>query len=136
MGSPISLIVTNLYMKNFEVKAISTAPHPLISGRDMLMTPSPSSSHQIEELSWITSIPLTSIYNLLVMTKEKMDPCLSFDILVMPNEDGSLSTTVYRKSTHTDLYLHWDSHNTLPSKYSVIAPCTMELKPSAQTPNC
>ena len=42
------------------------------------------------------------------------------DILVMPNEDGSLSTTVYRKLTHTDLYLHWDSHHTIPSKYSMI----------------
>ena len=42
------------------------------------------------------------------------------DILAMPNEDGSLSTTVYRKPTHTDLYLHWDSHHTLSSKYSVI----------------
>ena len=35
MGSPISPIVANLYMKNFEVEAINTAPHPLISGRDM-----------------------------------------------------------------------------------------------------
>ena len=76
MGSPISPIVANLYMENFEVKAINTAPHPLISGRDMLMTPSPSSSHHREELSWITSIPLTSIYNLLVKTKEKMDPSI------------------------------------------------------------
>ena len=41
-------------------------------------------------------------------------------IFVMPNEDGSLSTTVYRKPTHTDLYLHRDSQHTLPSKYSVI----------------
>ena len=35
MGSPISPIVANLYMENFEVEAINTAPHPLISGRDM-----------------------------------------------------------------------------------------------------
>ena len=28
MGSPISQIVANLYMENFEEKAISTAPHP------------------------------------------------------------------------------------------------------------
>ena len=34
--------------------------------------------------------------------------------------DGSLSTSVYRKPTHTDLYLQWDSHHTLTSKYSVI----------------
>ena len=77
MGSPIIPIVANFYMENFEVKSISTAPCPLISGRDKLMTHSPSSSHHIEELSWITSIPLTSIYNLLVKTKEKMDPCFS-----------------------------------------------------------
>ena len=38
----------------------------------------------------------------------------------MPNEDGSLSTTVYRMPPHTNLYLQWGSHHTLPSKYSVI----------------
>ena len=42
------------------------------------------------------------------------------DILVSPGRDGSLSTSVYRKPTHTDLYLHWESHHPLPSKYSVI----------------
>ena len=42
------------------------------------------------------------------------------DILIIPNEDGSLSTTVYRRPTHTDLYLQWDSHHTIPSPYSVI----------------
>ena len=42
------------------------------------------------------------------------------DILITPEEDGSLSTTVYRKPTHTDLYLQWDSHHTLTSKYIVI----------------
>ena len=41
-------------------------------------------------------------------------------MLVLPNEDGSLNSTVFRKATHTDLYLQWDSHHTLPSKYSVV----------------
>ena len=78
-----------------------------------------SSSHPKEELSWITSTPLTNIYNLPEVQREGGSmPFL--DILVIPNEDGNLSSTVYRKPTHTDLYLHWDSHHTLPSKYSVI----------------
>ena len=42
------------------------------------------------------------------------------DILIIPNEDGSLRTTVYRNPTHTHLYLQWDSHHTVASKYSVI----------------
>ena len=44
---------------------------------------------------------------------------LFLDILITPQEDGSLSTSVFRKPTHTDLYLQWDSHQTISSKYSV-----------------
>ena len=42
------------------------------------------------------------------------------DILITPCEEGSLATTVFRKPTHTDLYIQWDSHHAISSKYSVI----------------
>ena len=42
------------------------------------------------------------------------------DVLIIPDEEGSLKTTVYRKPTHTDLYLQWDSNHTVLSKYSVV----------------
>ena len=42
------------------------------------------------------------------------------DALVTINGDGSLNTKVYRKQTHTDLYLQWDSHHSIAAKYSVI----------------
>ena len=42
------------------------------------------------------------------------------DTLVTPSSDGSLSTKVYRKPTHTDLYLQCDSHHTIAAKYSVV----------------
>ena len=40
------------------------------------------------------------------------------DILIMPCEDGSLATTVFRKPTYTDLYMQWAAimrllHNTV-----------------------
>ena len=41
-------------------------------------------------------------------------------MLIIPEENDKLNTTVYRKPTHTDMYLHWDSHQNIPSKYSVI----------------
>ena len=42
------------------------------------------------------------------------------DMLITPDEGGRLNTTVYRKPTHIDQYLHWDSYHAIPSKYSVI----------------
>ena len=50
------------------------------------------------------------------------------DTLVTPQEDGTLSTRVYRKPTQTDLYLQWDSHYNLTSKYSVINTLTHRAK--------
>ena len=54
--------------------------------------------------------------------------------MVKPNEDGSLSITVYRKPTYTDLYLQWDSHHTLPSKYSVISTLLHRAKTICSNP--
>ena len=42
------------------------------------------------------------------------------DTLIKPEADNSLSTTVYRKSKHTDKYLQWDIHHNLAVKYSVV----------------
>ena len=43
------------------------------------------------------------------------------DTLIILQPDGSLTTTVYRKFNHTDLYLQWDSHHTTAAKYSVVS---------------
>ena len=45
-------------------------------------------------------------------------PCL--DTIVKPEADGTLSIAVYRKPTHTDQYLQWDSNHHLSAKFSVI----------------
>ena len=55
------------------------------------------------------------------MEDNKEDGCIPFlDTIVKPEENGSLSITVYRKPTHTDQYLLWDSHHNLSAKFSVI----------------
>ena len=43
------------------------------------------------------------------------------DTLVTPQSDGSLATTVYRKLTHTNQYLQWDSHHAISNKYNIIS---------------
>ena len=51
----------------------------------------------------------------------KEDGAIPFlDTIVKPEADGKLSTTVYRKPTHTDQYLQWDSHHHLSAKFRVI----------------
>ena len=51
----------------------------------------------------------------------KEDGSIPFlDTTVKPEADGTLSITVYRKPTHTDQYLQWDSHHHLSAKFSVI----------------
>ena len=66
---------------------------------------------------------LNNIHPSIKLTSEETRPdgAIPFlDILITPKDDGSLQTSVYRKPTHTDLYLQWDSHHTIPSKYSVV----------------
>ena len=43
------------------------------------------------------------------------------DTLISPQADGSLLTTVYRKPTHANHYLQWDSHHAISAKYNVIS---------------
>ena len=56
------------------------------------------------------------------------------DTLVKPDADNSLSIRVYCKPTHTDQYLHWDSHHSLSAKYSVIGTLTHRAKSVCTTP--
>ena len=58
--------------------------------------------------------------------------CPFLDTIVMPH-DVSLITTVYRKSTHTDLYIHWDSHHHLSAKFRLSTPSYTELRQSVPT---
>ena len=42
------------------------------------------------------------------------------DILITPDKAGNLTTTLYRKPIHMDLYLQWNSNHTVALKYSVV----------------
>ena len=49
-----------------------------------------------------------------------MGPSPSWTPMSNQRADGSLFITVYRKPTHTDEYLQWDSHHHLSAKFGVI----------------
>ena len=56
------------------------------------------------------------------------------NILVTPQTNGTFTTKVHRKPTHTDLYLQWDSHHNLTAKYSVISTLTHRVRIICYTP--
>ena len=114
-GIPHSPIVANLYMEKFEQLAINTAPHPPFLEKICgwhLHHPGVTNTRPVflEHLN--------SIDQHIQFTSEEagIDGSIPFlDVLIIPDEEGNLKTTVYRKPTHTDLYLQWDSNHQVSS---------------------
>ena len=112
MGSPVSPIVGNLYMEYFELKALSTAP-PSGSGTGMWMTLLSSKRKSINRTSCNTSTVLTLPFSFTVESNKEDGAIPFLDTIGKPEADGNPSITVYRKPTHMDQYLQWDSHHHL-----------------------
>ena len=120
MGLLISPIVANLFMEDLEVKALSTASTPPTLWKrfvdDTFIIIKRSSKESF--LQHLNSVD-DNIHFTCEETNE--DGSIAFlDMLITPDENGRLNTYVYRKETHTDQYLHWDSHHSISSKYSVV----------------
>ena len=69
-------------------------------------------------LQYINSVDPANQFT--VETKKEDGAIPFFDTIVKPEADGNLSITVYRKPTHMDQYLQWDSYHHLSAKFSVI----------------
>ena len=120
MGSPVSPVLANLYMEFFEDRALSTAVNPprwwkrFVDDTFVIL----KKDHKEEFLQHINSVDPSIQFT---TEEQKEDGSMPFlDILVTSQEDGTLTSKVYRKPTHTDQYLQWDSHHNLTCKYSVI----------------
>ena len=117
MGSPVSAPVANLYMEAFEEHALSLAPaRPKVWKRF------------VDDVFGITKRsnvqPLLAHLNnqhdnIRFTLEEGQDGCLPFMDVLVDRSDQVLTTTVYRKPTHTERYLAFDSHHPLSVKHSV-----------------
>ena len=120
MGSLLSPIVANIYMKHFETKALETAPHPpslwkrFVDDTFVIL----ETEHKEEFFQHINAIEEKIQFTAETTRADGSIPFL--DTLVTSKSDGSLSTSGYRKPTHTNQYLQWDSHHAIANKYSVI----------------
>ena len=119
MGSPVSAVVANLYMEFFEELALETAPtRPRLWKRCVDDTFCILRKGSTEELLH----HLNGVRRTIKFTVEQEeDGTLPFlDTLLRRRRDGSLDVSVYRKPTHTDRYLHFESHHPTHVKRGVV----------------
>ena len=119
MGSPVSPIVANLFMEWFEQTALDTFPHEITIWRryvdDTIVA---LNQDLIEPLT----IHINSIDAAIKFTREdERDQAIPMlDTKTKRDAAGKLSFSVYRKPTHTDQYLQFDSNQPLQHKLGVI----------------
>lgn len=119
MGSPVSPIVCNLYMEDLEARALATAEHP--PGWWFRYV---DDTHTKQKKAHIDSFSdhINSLDPHIKFTSEpEENGALAFlDTLTVRQPDGSLKVKIYRKPTHTDQYLNFQSNQPLEHKLGVI----------------
>lgn len=119
MGSPVSSVVANLFMESLESRAISTAKRfaPRLWRRYVDDVFSIVLSRNIEVLLAHVNSMDEQIEFTLEREHERSLPFL--DVAVRHNS-GRLQTSVYRKDTHTDRVLNFQSHHARNAKAAVV----------------
>ena len=125
MGSPLSSVIANLFMEQFEEQALGSAtlkPSLWLRHVDDTFVIWP---HGEDALNTFFN-HLNMLHPTIKFTMEiEENSSISFlDVLISKRMDGRLSHTVYRKATHTDRYLNAFSHHAPSQKLGFLRTLT------------
>ena len=119
MGSPVSAVIANIFMEDFEERAIASAIHkPKIWKRYLDDTFTILDRDQVDGFLQHLNNQQPTIRFTMETEKDNSIPFL--DTSVIRDSNGLLTTSVYRKPTHTDQYLAYDSHHPQSVKRGIV----------------
>ena len=132
MGSPVSPVIANIYMKYFESQAIPLSP-TLVNWwfRYVDDVHSATRKDQVNKLQEYLNCIDPQIK--FTMELQGTDGLPFLDTLTKPTPN-SIESTVYRKLTHTDRYLDFNSNHPISAKLSVIHTLIHRAKQVCSTP--
>ena len=119
MGSPLSPVIAN-FMEDFEERALKQAtlkPTRWYRYVDTFVIWPHGKTSLTTFLEHLNGLHNNIQFTMEIEEKDRL-PFLDIDIY---KEDGSLGHKVYRKRTHTNLYLHRLSHHHPANKHSVLS---------------
>lgn len=124
IGSPLSAIIANIYVEHLEQKALKSFPYSPKEWKRVVDDVFAKWSHGKDKLeAFLSHINGLSNHIEFTIEVEKNNQLPFLDIL-LTKKDGKLSSTVYRKKTHTERYLHTNSHHHLRKKVGIIKTLT------------
>ena len=122
MGSPLAPVIASLYMEQFQQQALNMAekkPSNWYRYVDDTFVVWPHGEEELQNfLQYLNSLHTNIQFT---METEKDDKLTFLDVLVKKKLDGLLGHTMYRKPTHTDLYLHANSEHHPTQKQAVMS---------------
>ena len=133
MGSPVSVVVADLLMEEEESKALTTYPHPpKFWKRFVDDTLCALKTEEVDKFHChINSIEDTIQFTI---EKESESHIAFLDVLISHRPDKTLTTTVYRKPTHTDKYLDFKSNHPIAHKLAIIQTLNHQARNLPSTP--
>ena len=119
MGSPLSAVIANIYIEEFEEQAIEKATYkPKIWKWYVDDTFTVSDQDHVNSFLQHLNSQQPTIHFTMEIEKDNIIPF--HETTVTKDSDSLLTTTAYRKPNHTNQYLAYDSHHLQSVKCGIV----------------